>query len=254
MAVSVRVITPIVSENVRKLEDIQALESDELKVSHALIETGPASIESEFDEALSVPGLLARAIEAQQEGMDAVVIDCMGDPGLKAAREVLSIPVLGPAETSMHVAAMLGHRFSIVTVLESVRPMLENLAKVYGVHEKLASVRVVDVPVLEIEQDMSRLHESLSEQARYAVEQDKADVIVLGCTGFYGCSEAIMKALSAEGLSVPVIDPIPTAVFTAAGLVRAGLSHSKRTYATPPLKEVRGYSLPNFRDSAIGRG
>ena len=60
--------------------------------------------------------------------MDAVVIDCMGDPALGAAREATSIPVLGPAQTSMHLAALLAHSFSIVTVLDSVVPLLEDLA------------------------------------------------------------------------------------------------------------------------------
>src|SRR3546814_4706331 len=85
--------------------------------------------------------------------LDAVIIDCMGDPGLKAAREVVSIPVLGPSETAMHLAAMLGHRFSIVTVLDSVVPMIDNLAKLYGMADKLASIRVIDIPVLDLESD-----------------------------------------------------------------------------------------------------
>jgi len=245
VSVHVRVITPIVSEGVRTLDDIHAMESADLKVSHSLIEIGPASIECEFDEALAVPGLLARAIEAERDGVDAVVIDCMGDPGLKAAREVLSVPVLGPAETSMHIAAMLGRSFSIVTVLESVRPMFDNLAKIYGVHEKLASIRVVDIPVLEIGHDLAKLKASLAEQAQLALDQDRADVIVLGCTGFFGCSEAIARALAERGQPTPVIDPIPATVFAAAALVRAGLTHSKRTYATPPRKPIKGFPQLN---------
>jgi len=243
----IRIITPIVTEGVRTLDDIESLQSDDLRVSQTLIDIGPASIESEFDGALSVPGLLARAIEAEQEGVDALVIDCMGDPGLKAAREVLSIPILGPSETSMHIAAMLAGRFSLITVLESVRPMLSDLAKIYGVSERLASIRVVDIPVLEIGADLGRLNAALAHQAAEAVAHDGADAIVLGCTGFFGCAEFIAAELAARGLSVPVIDPIPATVLTAAALVRAGLTHSKRTYPTPPQKQLKGFSLPEFR-------
>lgn len=246
VSVHVRVITPIVTEGIRTLDDIRAMESADLTVTHSLIDIGPASIESEFDGALAVPGLLAKAMEAERAGVDAVVIDCMGDPGLTAAREVLSIPVLGPAETSMHVAAMLGRSFSIVTVLESVRPMLDNLAKLYGVHEKLASIRVIDIPVLEIGLDLGKLQHALTEQAQLALDQDGADVIVLGCTGFFGCSEAIAHALAEHGSPAPVIDPIPAAVFTAAALVRAGLTHSKRTYAIPPKKLIKGFPQLNL--------
>jgi allantoin racemase len=243
----VRIITPIVTEGVRTLDDIESLQSNDLRVSQTLIDIGPASIESEFDEAFSVPGLLARAIEAEQEGVDALVIDCMGDPGLKPAREILSIPVLGPSETCMHVAAMLARRFSLITVLESVRPMISNLAKTYGVSESMASIRVVNIPVLEIGADLALLKAALAHQAAEAVEHDGADAIVLGCTGFFGCAEFIAADLAARGLSVPVIDPIPTTVLAAAALVRAGLSHSKRTYPTPPQKPLKGFSLPEFR-------
>jgi allantoin racemase len=243
----VRIITPIVTEGVRTLDDIASLQSNDLHVSQTLIDIGPASIENEFDEAFSVPGLLARAIEAEHEGVDALVIDCMGDPGLKPAREVLSIPILGPSETSMHVAAMLARRFSLITMLESVRPMISNLAKIYGVSESMASIRVVNIPVLELDADPARLNAALAHQAAEAVEHDGADAIVLGCTGFFGCAEFIATELAARGLSVPVIDPIPTTVLTAAALVRAGLSHSKRTYPTPPQKPLKGFSLPEFR-------
>ena len=60
-------------------------------------EIGPASIESHYDEAVAVPGVL-RAIErGEREGVDGYVIACFGDPGLDAARELATGPVLGLA-------------------------------------------------------------------------------------------------------------------------------------------------------------
>jgi len=64
------------------------------------------------------------------------------------------IPALGPAETALHAAAMLGHRFGVITVLKRLRVQLKNHAKLYGVHEKFASVRSVEIPVLKIERDL----------------------------------------------------------------------------------------------------
>ncbi|MFT2622188.1 aspartate/glutamate racemase family protein, partial [Escherichia coli] len=49
---------------------------------------GPASIESHYDEALAVPGLLQEIEQGEREGVDAYVIACFGDPGLSAAREL----------------------------------------------------------------------------------------------------------------------------------------------------------------------
>ena len=56
-----------------------------------------------------------------------------------------------------------------------------------------------------------------------------------------GCAEAVRQGLLARGYDVPVIDPIPWAIKTAASLVDAGLSHSKITYEQPPAKPVVGY-------------
>ena len=237
----IHLITPVITEGIRTLDDVAPLMRNDLVITQSLLATGPASIECEFDEAMAVPGLVVEAIRAERSGADAIVIDCMGDPGLKAAREVVSIPVLGPAQTAMHLAAMLGHRFSVVTVLDSVVPMIENLAKVYGVSEKLASVRVIDIPVLELEAAPERLTTELAQASLAAVEQDGAHAIVMGCTGFLGCAEAISATLRTHGHVLPVIDPVPATVCMADGLVRAGLAHSKRTFGTPRDKELRGY-------------
>jgi len=244
--VTIHLITPVTTQGIRNLDEIAHLASPSVRFTHSLLDRGPASIESEFDEALAVPDTIVRAIQAERGGADAIIIDCMGDPGLKPAREVVRVPVLGPAETSMHLAAMLGQKFSVVTVLNSVRPMLTNLARIYGVHEKLASILVVDIPVLELAQRMDEVQSSLALMAQEAVERDGADVIVLGCTGFLGCAAAMERRLLAAGYDVPVIDPIPATVCVAEAIVKSGLRHSKRTYSPPRPKNIVGFEMPDF--------
>jgi len=243
---TIHLITPVTTRDIRNLDEIAHLASPTLSFTHSFLDRGPPSIESEYDEALAVPDTIVRAIEAERNGADAIIIDCMGDPGLKPAREVVRIPVLGPGETSMHLAAMLGQKFSIVTVLESVRPMLVNAAKVYGVYEKLASVLVVDIPVLELEQRLAEVQQALAKKAQDAIERDGADVIVLGCTGFLGCAAAIEQHLLAAGHDVPVIDPIPATVCVAEAIAKSGLRHSKRTYSVPRAKTIIGFDIPSF--------
>lgn len=240
----IRVITPIVTEGFRRAEDFAALGGPDTEITQAQIERGPASIESELDEALAVPDTVLKIVEAERDGVDATVIDCMGDPGLRPAREMVSIPVLGPAETSMHLAAMLGHKFSVVTVLERLRPQFENEAKIYGVAEKLASVRAVDIPVLELEQDREHLVSALVQESVRAVEEDGADVIIFGCTGMLGCAQAVEQGLRDLGYDgVPVIDPVPAAIKVAGALVDLQLTQSKRTYPAPPTKRIVGYEI-----------
>lgn len=239
----IRLITPVITEGIRTLDDVAPLESADFTTSHVLLERGPSSIECEFDEALSVPDIIRRAVQAQEEGCSAVVIDCFGDPGLFPAREAVRIPVLGPGETSMHTAALLAGRFSVITVLEDVVPMIENCATVYGVDRQLASIRVVDMPVLEIESRYEEVTQRLAEQALLAIREDRARGIVLGCTGFLGCAEHIRNTLLNHDLDVPVLDPVPTTVLMAQSLVRGGLSHSKVAFRAPRSKEISGYEL-----------
>ena len=242
MAIHVRVVTPIITQGFRTGEDAAHLSSEEVKVDFVNIETGPASIECDYEIMLAQPGTIAKAIEAERDGADAVVIDCMGDPGLFGARECVSIPVLGPMQTAMSVAAMLGHKFSVVTVLDRILPMIETQAAVYGFTGKLASARSVGIPVLELEKDLDATKRALTAEARKAVVEDKADVIIFGCTGMFGCAEAVHDGLLRDGLDIPVIDPVPNAVNVAAALVRSRLAHSKRAYGQPPMKKVVGYA------------
>jgi len=240
----IHIVTPITVAGLRSLDDVAHLTHPGLTITHSILESGPPSIESEYDEAHAIPATIAEAIRAERSGADAVIVDCMADPGVKAAREMLSIPVLGPGETSMHLAAMLGQRFGYVTVLNAVKPMIRNLARTSGVYEKLASLKVVDIPVLELEPRIGEARQRLGECALEAIEQDDADAIILGCTGFLGCASAIESYLGERGYKVPVIDPIPATVCIAEGVVRAGLSHSKIAFPQPRPKTIVGYPTP----------
>jgi len=239
--IRMHVVVPITTPDFRASADFSSLFDGGVAVTQSQIERGPASIECEYDEALAQPDIVAKALAAEQAGADAVVIDCMGDPGMEAAREVLDVPVFGPCQTSMHVASMLAHRFSVLTVLERLAPFFEVRAGRYGVAGKLASVRAVDIPVLDLDRDRDRMVKTLTEQGVRAIEQDGAHALVFGCTGMLGCADALAAALAEAGhAGVPVIDPMPVTLRVAAGLVASGLAHSGRTYPAPPLKERVG--------------
>ncbi|MFO0452433.1 MAG: aspartate/glutamate racemase family protein [Pseudomonadota bacterium] len=246
MRTQVALITPVVTAGIRTLDDVRPLERPDLSVTHSLLDAGPASIESEFDEALCVPDTVRKAMDAERAGAHAIVIDCMGDPGLGACREAVRIPVLGPCQVSLHVAATLGHRVGFVTVLDRIRPLIDRLVAAYGLRDSYASFRAVDVPVRHLGSDRAGLQAALAREALAAVRDDGADVLVLGCTGFLGCAGAMREALLEQGLDVPVVDPIPLTIHVADALVRSGLAHSGRTYPPPGRKARKGYSFPEF--------
>jgi allantoin racemase len=203
------------------------------------LDWGTASIESYRDEALVVPDILTHAVRAEGKGADAVIIDCMGDPGLYAARELVSIPVVGPAQASMHLAAMLGHRFSVLTVSEQDVPEVAERAARYGLSTKLASARPFGIPVLDIDDDVEATIGVLVDVGERAVYEDGAHVLIPGCTGLAGLAPRIQAGLAELGHEVPVLDPPQVALKLAESLVDLGQSHSRRTYPSPPVKEIR---------------
>jgi len=239
----IRVIVPVTTREfaVATRPQYVAAARPDAEISVVGLDRGPASLESDYEDALAVPDILAKVRDAEAEGMNAVIIDCMADPGLSPARELASIPVVGPAQAAMHLAAILAHRFSVITVLERDIPLIDRLARLYGLESKLASARPVNIPVLELGKDRERLVEALAEQSVRAVTEDGAHIIVFGCTGMRGLARQVEQALAERGYPVPVIDPGLAALKLAEGLVDVGLSHSKRTYPPPPPKEIVGY-------------
>ncbi|KVG52161.1 hypothetical protein WJ33_10855 [Burkholderia ubonensis] len=243
--VKLRIISPHYTEESTEVEDlktyIRLFKKDGLDISHTAIETGPASIECELDQALATPGTIREVARAANEGIDVAVVACFGDPGVAASREVVRIPVLGPGQTSMYVASLLGHKFSVVTVVETVRPLIENLARQAAIIDKLASIRVINIPVMELGADVAVLNDALAREAAAAVREDHADAIVLGCTGFLGSAEAVTAKLASQDIRVPVIDPLPATIAIARALSELGLTHGPHAYRCDPDKPTRGY-------------
>ena len=229
----IRVVAPVTSKEceIRALEQYSAAASGGTEISTVLLDKGPASVESAYEEALAGPEVLAQIVQAEKEGVDAVISNCMADPGVEAGREMVSIPVIGPAEASMHLAAMLGQGFSVVTVLERLIPFFHQRAAEIGVSEYVASLRAVNIPVLELS-ERGRAVEALVDESTRAVREDGAHVIILGCTGMAGLATAVEQGLVGAGIAdVPVIDPAVAALKLAEALVEMGLSHSKLSYA-----------------------
>lgn len=231
--IHIRILSAVVGTN-RSLEAEQSvLAIAGARLSKVHVAHGTRSIESIHDSALSVPELLRLAAEAEQEGVDALVIDCMADPGLVALRERVKIPVLGPSQTAMHLAALLGHRFSIVTLARHLKVLFEIAAASYGTAASMASCRWIDIAADELADGHDRIFAAVLAQAVRAIEDDNADTIILGCTGLLGLAGEITRGLHERGYDALVIDPLPATIRQAHALVAAGLSHSRYAYPLP---------------------
>ena len=191
---------------------------------------GPASIESSWEAALVVPALCEAVVRAQAEGTSAVIVGCFSDPGLDALRELTSIPIVGPGAAALHLAAQLATRFTIISPLDEAQGRGHERLRGLALDAKLASVRGVNIPVLDLGRTREAVLDRLEEVGRAALRDDGADALVLGCMsmGFLGITDDLQKRLD-----VPVVNPVTAALKTAEALVAMGLSHSKLAYPMP---------------------
>lgn len=200
-------------------------------------EKGPVSIEGHYDEALSIPGVLEEIRKGVREGYEGFILACFGDPSLYAAREVAEVPVVGIAEAAMLMACMLGYKFSILTVLGRVIPLLEENVKRCGLTDRCASIRTTNISVLGLEESIQRSRDALVREGKEAIEVDGAEVLLLGCAGMAGLDEQLEKELG-----VPVIDGVVAAVKFLEALHECGKKTSKlRAFAYPERKLIKGY-------------
>ncbi|WP_067574660.1 aspartate/glutamate racemase family protein [Nocardia acidivorans] len=208
---------------------------------------GPVSIESHYDEALSIPGLLAEIVRGEAEGVDGYVISCFGDPGLDAARELARGPVIGIAEAAMQAASHLGRSFSVVTTLARTGGRAAELAERYGMERFCAGIHACEIPVLELEDPKART--VIADACREAVHTDNSDAIVLGCAGMADLCEYLTREVG-----VPVVDGVAAATLTVQSLVTMGLRKSGRgEYAAPLPKQYTGLLAGFSLDSQEAR-
>jgi allantoin racemase len=217
----------------RRRRYLQDRAAPDVEVAVATPAAGPGSIECDYDAALAIPELLKTVEAAEAEGFHAVIISCFSDPGLEAARELVSIPVVGSSLCGMHAAAMLAPRFSVLSP-RSGGARSRELARRHGLEGFFASSRGIGLSVMELARDRETCLRQAEAAARLAVEEDGAEALVLGCMSmaFHSVAEDLQ-----DRLGIPVVNPAPVSLGMAETLGRAGLSHSKRTYPAPPKRE-----------------
>lgn len=190
---------------------------------------GPQSVESTVEEEWAAVGLL-RLIEHHEDEFDAFFVGCFGEPGLEAARELTDTPVVGSASATFHTAAQVADRFSCLTILDATAPMARRQVHDMGLADRLASVRVVEAPVLDIDHDSEKLAEQMLAVGRAAVDEDGAEALVPGCMSL--AFARIHEQIAAD-LSVPFLDPVTIGLETAALWARQGIMQSQAAYPAP---------------------
>lgn len=164
--------------------------------------------------------VLKSIIEAGRD-FDGIVVACYADPALKAARQLLRIPIIGIGEASMHFASFMGQKFAIITSdARFVPEIVENL-RIYGMEansitrKPVRSLTVSEAELAASLQGDSKVISNFKEVARECIEDD-ADVLINGCG-------LVSPVLTLSGVTevdhVPIVDPILVSIKMAEILV-----------------------------------
>lgn len=188
---------------------------------------GPAIIGTRAELAIAEHAAL-EVLVRHSGGCDAAIVAASTDSGLRAARELLPMPVLGLTESALHVACLLGGRFVALTLSARSAVFARELIEGYGLLGRCAGVRSVPVTPEALLAEPATAARLLAEQALAAVE-DGADTVVL-----VGAVLADMAARLQPEMPVPVVEGVSCAVGLAEMVVRLNIPPARAgSYAQP---------------------
>lgn len=175
--------------------------------------------------------MLEAGLQAQEDGYDAVCIDTMSDSGVAALRAVLDIPVVGPGRTAILTAMLLGDKFGFLMMWDRWLGLYKKVMDELGVWHKYAGYQSIDTPPDRFNLlggDEKVILPKLLQAGERLVNEQKADVVILGSTSMHQARDFL-----AENLSVPVLSPGPLSYGMAQLLITQKLSHSRMAYPNP---------------------
>jgi allantoin racemase len=245
MSKRVKMIFPVpMSDETREMVESQlprTVVRDDIEVDFVGAGRCITLADSYYDMAVMEMAVIEAGLKAQEEGFDAVCINTVSDSGIAALRSRLSIPVLAPGQSAFHVAAMLGHKFSVLTMWKRWLPLYQKTLREYGLESRVASIRPIEVrpdteALLSGKEDF--VFARLEAEAWRAIDEDGADVIVLGSTTMHQS-----HAWLASRLPVPVLNPGVIAYKLCEMFLDLGLAHSKHAYPSPESLKDAAFGL-----------
>ncbi|KAF4810515.1 N-carbamoyl-D-amino acid hydrolase [Colletotrichum siamense] len=187
----------------------------------------PSAIEGMFDNVMSAAAA-ARAVLPLAATHDAVLVACYSDHALiRMLREELPRqPVIGIMEASLFAARTLGGRFGLVAVSERSKVLHEDSIHHYGFSTSCAGVLSCKLGVLDLhEKSQDEVMAIMANVGKRLVEENGADVLLLGCAGMTPLKGAVEEAVGDE---VQVVDGVLAGVHHLVGMVRMGGATAKR--------------------------
>lgn len=228
-----------------------------------------------YNRALLEVEILERVKQAEADGFDAAFPGvCYGEFFLQDARQAVTMPVVGPAESAMMMAQLVGARFAVVTLAtEDIfaegavfgHNVVEQNLRLLGFEDRAIRTRPVrpfapNYGPLLVDAYKGRPERLIEEFEKHALAcvRDGADVVICGCMP-YGTALSNAGYTHVANTGVPVITPLPAMIKLAESMVdlrrSIGLTKSEAVvspYRSTPdevLRDVesRGIGLPDVR-------
>ncbi len=219
--------------------EARAVAAPETEIIAVTGQFGARVIATRSENAIAEHSTIALVAE-HSPGCDAVVIAVSYDTGLRAARELLAIPVVGMTEAALLTGCMLGGGIGIVVFGRRVLPMYRELVAAHGLRDRVAGWRVVESDAPYSEGDQSDVDERLAAAANDLVERDYAEVVLLSGAVMAG----VPRRLQAR-VPVPLLDGIGCGIRQAELLVRLGVPKpGTGSYAAPTGRELINLAAP----------
>ena len=204
--------------------------------------TGTDNLEYMVFEALVLPKIISKINDLRKMKYDAVILGCFFDPAIDAAKEVFNdIIIVGPGESSILTAAVLGKTFSLITPRKKTVPKTYETIERVGLTSRLASIKPLEIRVANLQKDHTLLNKCMEKCIEETLTQNQAEVIILACTMETGQYRSLQ-----EKYNIPIIDPTIAALMQA--LLQYNLkkfcnwTYSKKCfYEMPPINEIQKY-------------
>jgi Asp/Glu/hydantoin racemase len=170
------------------------------------------------------------------QGYDAIVVGAFCYGLVPAVKELMPLPVIGIAEAGMRAAQIFGQRIAIIGLGAPDRGGNEAIIAELGMGQHIAGVRCLPLSGTDLAEGQADAEAMVIEQAKKAVDEDRADVLVFGGAAFAGMAERI-----ADRLPVPAISPVAHAVSLAETAIKTGWRKPTKGPSSPPLpKQMKG--------------
>ena len=181
-----------------------AADGTQLAITH--LDGCPSDIDYFYSKHLMESVLMEAVMRSEEQGFDAVIVGCCYDPGVRTARELVDIPVVGPMEAALQLAGYHGHSFTVVTDHHKAAPYIEDVVRLTGLGGNCRGVRTIEWYVRDMVNDPDTVARDTIATCRNVLAETRADTILMGCTIVAACYQQYLMR-GGEAPDIAIVNP-----------------------------------------------